>query len=140
MRISDWSSDVCSSDLGLVKRNPDSGNVYDFFRRRIIIPIHDARGGVIGFGGRILGDGEPKYLNSPDTPVFAKGRSLFNTHRAAPPTRAKGPLLLVERYLDVLGLDTAGFYTAAAPNGISCERRVGYGWLRPGIICGPAYT
>lgn len=103
-------------ELGLVKVS-DSGTVYDFFRRRIIIPIHDARGGVIGFGGRIFGDGEPKYLNSPDTPVFDKGRSLFNIHRAAAPARAKGRLLIVEGYMDVIGLDSVGFDTAVAPNG-----------------------
>lgn len=103
--------------LGLVKRNPDTGAAYDFFRRRIIIPIHDARGGVIGFGGRILGDGEPKYLNSPDTPVFDKGRALFNLHRAAPAARAKGRLLIVEGYMDVIGLDAVGFDAAVAPNG-----------------------
>src|SRR3546814_9395392 len=117
MRALDGVDPKDAEQLGLVKRNPDSGNVYDFFRRRIIIPIHDARGGVIGFGGRILGDGEPKYLNSPDTPVFDKGRSLFNIHRAAPPARAKGRLLIVEGYMDVIGLDSVGFDTAVAPNG-----------------------
>lgn len=103
--------------LGLVKRNPDTGAAYDFFRKRIIIPIHDARGQVIGFGGRIVGNGEPKYLNSPDTPVFDKGRTLFNLHRAAPAARAKDRLLIVEGYMDVIGLDSVGFDTAVAPNG-----------------------
>ena len=103
--------------LGLVKVNPDTGKAYDFFRRRIMIPIHDARGQVIGFGGRIIGKGEPKYLNAPDTPVFDKGRTLFNLHRAAPAARAKGRLLIVEGYMDVIGLDSVGFDTSVAPNG-----------------------
>ena len=94
--------------LGLVKRNPDTGRAYDFFRRRIIIPIHDARGKCIGFGGRIIGPGEPKYLNSPDTPIFDKGRTLFNLHRAAPKARATNRLIIVEGYLDVIALWSAG--------------------------------
>ena len=113
-------SDVDSADLekmGLVKRSPDGTRVYDFFRGRIMFPIHDARGGVIGFGGRIVGEGEPKYLNTPDTPVFDKGRTLFNLHRASAPARAKGKLLIVEGYMDVIGLDRVGFDTAVAPNG-----------------------
>jgi DNA primase len=113
-------SDVDSAELermGLVKRSPDGERVYDFFRGRIMIPIHDARGGVIGFGGRLVGDGEPKYLNSPDTPVFDKGRTLFNIHRASAPARAKGKLLIVEGYMDVIGLDRVGFDAAVAPNG-----------------------
>lgn len=118
-----------AEQLGLVKRNPDTGRVYDFFRRRIIIPIHDARGGVIGFGGRIVGDGEPKYLNSPDTPVFDKGRSLFNIHRAAPTARAKGRLLIVEGYMDVIGLDSVGFEEAVAPNGTALtEQQLFLAW------------
>ena len=118
-----------AESLGLVKRNPDSGRVYDFFRRRIIIPIHDARGGAIGFGGRILGDGEPKYLNSPDTPVFDKGRTLFNLHRASAPARAKGQLLIVEGYMDVIGLDSVGFDTAVAPNGTALtEAQLALAW------------
>jgi DNA primase len=64
---------------------PDDGETYDRFRGRLMIPIRDARGRVIAFGGRILGDGEPKYLNSPDTPLFDKGRTLYNIDRAAPP-------------------------------------------------------
>jgi DNA primase len=115
--------------LGLIKRNKDSGTVYDFFRRRIIIPIHDPRGGVIGFGGRIVGAGEPKYLNSPDTPVFDKGRSLFNMHRAAAPARAKDRLLIVEGYMDVIGLDSVGFDTAVAPNGTALtEQQLFLAW------------
>ena len=69
---------------------PDEGDKepYDRFRGRLMIPIRDARGRVIAFGGRILGEGEPKYLNSPDTPLFDKGRTLYNLDRAAPASRA----------------------------------------------------
>ena len=105
------------AELGLVKRNADTGSTYDFFRRRIMIPIHDARGKTIAFGGRIVGAGEPKYLNSPDTPVFDKGRTLFNLHRAAPKARATGRLVVVEGYFDVIGLARAGIEESVAPNG-----------------------
>ncbi len=103
--------------LGLVKRNDDTGTAYDFFRRRIVIPIHDARGRLCGFGGRIVGDGEPKYLNSPDTPIFDKGRSLFNLHRAAPHARANNRLVIVEGYFDVISLHAVGMREVVAPNG-----------------------
>src|SRR3546814_9272799 len=93
MRISDWSSDVCSSDL------------------------RDTRGRVIAFGGRILGDGEPKYLNSPDTPLFDKGRTLFNLDRAGPAGRKSGRLIVVEGYMDVIALHEAGVIEAVAPLG-----------------------
>ena len=65
----------------------DDKDPYVRFRGRLMIPIRDARGRVIAFGGRILGDGEPKYLNSPDTPLFDKGRTLYNLHLAAPASR-----------------------------------------------------
>ena len=90
---------------------------YDRFRDRLIIPIHDARARVIGFGGRTLSDGTPKYLNSPETPLFDKGRILFNLHRAAPPARAAGRMLVVEGYMDVIALAGAGIEEAVAPLG-----------------------
>src|SRR3546814_17844665 len=62
---------------------------YDRFRGRLMIPIRDPRGRVIAFGGRVIGDGEPKYLNSPETPLFDKGRTLYNLDRAAPPARSE---------------------------------------------------
>ena len=70
------------------------GRRYDRFRGRLMFPIHDARGRTVGFGGRIMGDGEPKYLNSPEGPVFHKGRLLYNLHRAAPAARKAGRLLV----------------------------------------------
>lgn len=96
---------------------PDEGEPYDRFRGRLMIPIRDARGRVIAFGGRILGPGEPKYLNSPDTPLFDKGRTLYNIDRAGPASRSAGRLIVVEGYMDVIALDRAGIAEVVAPNG-----------------------
>ena len=90
---------------------------YDRFRGRLMIPIKDARGRVIAFGGRILGDGEPKYLNSPDTPLFDKGRTLYNLDIASPASRKSGRIIVVEGYMDVIALAQAGFDDAVAPLG-----------------------
>jgi len=95
----------------------DDKEPYDRFRGRLMIPIRDQRGRVIAFGGRILGDGEPKYLNSPDTPLFDKGRTLFNLDRASPASRKAGRLVVVEGYMDVIALDRAGVGEAVAPLG-----------------------
>lgn len=104
-------------ELGLMKRPDDGREPYDFFRGRITIPIHDARGRVIGFGARAIGDVQPKYLNSPDTPLFDKGRTLFNLHRASGPAQRKGRLVVVEGYLDVMAMHRAGIEEVVAPNG-----------------------
>jgi DNA primase len=90
---------------------------YDRFRGRLMIPIRDARGRTIAFGGRILDQGEPKYLNSPDTPLFDKGRTLYNLDRAAPAARKAGRVLVVEGYMDVIALSQAGIHEAVAPLG-----------------------
>src|SRR5207342_569139 len=90
---------------------------YDRFRGRVMIPIRDQRGRVIGFGGRILGAGEPKYLNSPETVLFDKGRTLYNIDRAGPASRQAKRLIVVEGYMDVIGLDRAGIAETVAPNG-----------------------
>ena len=90
---------------------------YDRFRGRLMIPIRDQRGRVIAFGGRILGDGEPKYLNSPETPLFDKGRTLFNLDRAGTASRQSRRLIVVEGYMDVIALDQAGLGEAVAPLG-----------------------
>ena len=124
-------------ELGLLKRS-DDGRLYDFFRNRIMIPIHDARGRTIGFGARAIGDAEPKYLNSPDTPLFDKGRTLFNLHRAAGAARRKGRLIVVEGYLDVLALARAGIEEAVAPNGTAItEAQLEAMWRLDGapILC-----
>jgi DNA primase len=90
---------------------------YDRFRGRLMLPIRDIRGRVIAFGGRILGAGEPKYLNSPDTPLFDKGRTLYNIDRASPASRQAGRIIVVEGYMDVIALAQAGFGEAVAPLG-----------------------
>jgi DNA primase len=101
----------------LIKPEEDGKPSYDRFRGRIMIPIRDARGRVIAFGGRILGPGEPKYLNSPDTILFDKGRTLYNLDRASPASRAARRLIVVEGYMDVIALDRAGIAEVVAPNG-----------------------
>src|SRR3954469_2958598 len=90
---------------------------YDRFRGRLMIPIRDPRGRVIGFGGRIIGEGEPKYLNSPQTALFDKGRTLYNLERAGPASRTARRLIVVEGYMDVIALDRAGIPEVVAPNG-----------------------
>ena len=90
---------------------------YDRFRGRLMIPIRDPRGRVIAFGGRILGAGEPKYLNSPDTPLFDKGRTLYNLDHAGAAARKSGRVIVVEGYMDVIALAQAGYEDSVAPLG-----------------------
>ena len=107
-------------EAGLTIRN-EAGREYDRFRDRIMFPIRDPRGRVIGFGGRLLGEGEPKYMNSPETPVFHKGRALYGLYEA----RQRGPagagrpdeILVVEGYLDVASLAQHGIGPAVATLG-----------------------
>lgn len=93
------------------------GGFYDRFRDRVMFPIRDARGRVIGFGGRILDKGEPKYLNSPETPVFHKGRELYGLYEARQSRQALKRLLIVEGYMDVVRLHQAGITYALATLG-----------------------
>jgi len=97
----------------------EQGERYDRFRGRVMLPIQDARGRVIAFGGRILDkrEGVAKYLNSPDTDLFDKGRTLYNLHRAAPAARQTGRVVVVEGYMDVIALANAGIADAVAPLG-----------------------
>lgn len=95
----------------------DGKEPYDRFRGRLIIPIRDARGRVIAFGGRIVGEGEPKYLNSPDTPLFDKGRTLYNLDKASAASRKATRIIAVEGYMDVVALSQAGFEEVVAPLG-----------------------
>ncbi len=99
---------------------------YDRFRGRLMLPIQDARGRVIAFGGRILEGGKtdaPKYLNSPDTPLFDKGRTLYNLHRAGPASRKTNRIVVVEGYMDVIALAAAGIEEAVAPMGTALTER-----------------
>ncbi len=102
---------------GLVIQPEDGRPAYDRFRGRIIFPIWDSKGKVIAFGGRILQEGEPKYLNSPETPIFSKSHTLYGYHYALPAARADNSYLLVEGYLDVISLHQAGWTSAVAPLG-----------------------
>lgn len=102
---------------------------YDRFRGRLMIPIRDARGRTIAFGGRILGAGEPKYLNSPDTPLFDKGRILYNLDRAASAARNSDRLIIVEGYMDAIALAQAGIGEAVAPLGTALtEQQIELAW------------
>ena len=104
-------------EAGLVVENPDSGNRYDRFRDRITFPIRDSRGRVIGFGGRVLGDDKPKYLNSPETPVFHKGRELYGLYEVRRYNRQLDDILVVEGYMDVIALAQHGVTNAVATLG-----------------------
>ena len=102
---------------GLVIAPEDGGTPYDRFRGRIIFPICDRRGRVVAFGGRALGERQPKYLNSPETPLFAKGSLLYGQHLAAPAARKANRVIAVEGYMDVIALHQAGIAEAVAPLG-----------------------
>jgi DNA primase len=95
----------------------DDGAVIPRFRGRLLFPIHDLRARLAGFGGRLLGPGEPKYLNTPETPVFHKGKQLYNLHQAKGPIRIAESVILVEGYFDVLRLVLAGIENVVAPLG-----------------------
>ena len=103
----------------------DDKEPYDRFRSRLMLPIQDARGRVIAFGGRILETDTkaPKYLNSPDTPLFDKGRNLYNLHRAGPASRQTNRVIVVEGYMDVIALAAAGIEDAVAPMGTALTER-----------------
>lgn len=101
-------------EIGLIK------NGYEYFRGRVIFPITNAKGQPIAFGGRILGAGEPKYLNSPETPIFHKRRTLFGKAIARKPAYdAGGEVIVCEGYMDVIALNAANFKNAVAPLGTS---------------------
>ncbi len=100
-------------ELKLTNRN-DNGREYDFFRDRLMFPIRDKRGRVIGFGGRVLGDGTPKYLNSPETRLFHKGRELYGLYEARQQQERLSMLLVVEGYMDVVALSQFGIEFAVA--------------------------
>ncbi|MBO7238353.1 MAG: DNA primase [Elusimicrobiaceae bacterium] len=91
----------------------------DYFRNRLMFPIHNQRGEMVGFGGRILGEGEPKYLNSPETAVFTKSQVLYGLNFAGPAIRKAGRAVLLEGYMDVIACHQAGFEYTVAPLGTS---------------------
>ena len=125
-------------EAGLLIQPEEGKEPYDRFRGRLTVPIRDARGRVIAFSARILGPGEPKYLNSPDTPLFDKGRTLFNLDKGGPASRATHRIVVVEGQMDVIALDQAGIQDAVAPLGTAMtEAQLGLLWrLSPSpILC-----
>jgi DNA primase len=110
-------------ESGLAGRRED-GSLYDRFRNRLMFPIHDASGKVIAFGGRALSDEDnPKYLNSPETPIFKKSGVLYNMHRAKEPMRKEDRAILVEGYMDAIGVTAAGFGPVVASCGTALTDR-----------------
>ena len=111
-------------EAGLViDKSDDEGSSrkrYDRFRDRIMFPIRNTKGQVIGFGGRVMGAGEPKYLNSPETPLFQKGSELYGLFEARQAIRDKGYVLVTEGYMDVVALAQFGFEQAVATLGTAC--------------------
>ena len=109
-------NDAALVECGLVIVN-DQGRRYDRFRDRVMFPILDQRGNVIGFGGRVIGQGEPKYLNSPETPLFEKGRELYGLSQARKAIQEQDAVLVVEGYMDVVGLAQSGVENVVATLG-----------------------
>ena len=110
-------------ESGLVIAHAEDGEEekrYDRFRDRIMFPIRNVKGECIGFGGRVMGDGSPKYLNSPETPVFSKGRELYGLFEARTALREAGYVLVTEGYMDVVALAQLGFPQAVATLGTAC--------------------
>jgi DNA primase len=113
--------DAMLLEAGLIRR-PEEGEIFDYFRNRVIFPIGDRAGRIIAFGGRVLGDGQPKYLNSPDSPLFEKGRVLYNWSAARAGLArdvqiGETGVIVTEGYMDVIALHRAGLAAAVAPLG-----------------------
>jgi DNA primase len=123
-------------DLRVLNDN-EQGRTYDFFRDRIIFPIRDRRGRVVGFGGRVLGDGTPKYLNSPETRIYHKGSELYGYYQARQAHRRLDRLMVVEGYMDVVALAQFGIdYAVAALGTATTEEQVQLLFrAAPQIIC-----
>jgi DNA primase len=119
--LAEFSREAVPQDLqfesGLIRRDEDSGRTFELFHNRVMFPIRDRRGRTISFGGRIMGDGQPKYVNGPETSVFSKRRNLYALDLARGGTRNGEPLVVVEGYMDVIALHQAGFAGAVAPLG-----------------------
>jgi DNA primase len=104
-------------EAGLMRRDDETGRAFDLFFNRVMFPIRDRRGRVISFGGRILADGQPKYVNGPETALFSKRRTLYALDLARDAVRGGAPLVVVEGYMDVIALAQAGVGGAVAPLG-----------------------
>ncbi len=112
-------TDSQMEESGLVRKR-DDGSFYDYFRNRLMFPIHNESGKIVGFGGRALAaEDNPKYLNSPETPIYKKSNVLFNLHRAKEAIRREDRAILVEGYMDAIGVTAAGFPAVVASCGTS---------------------
>ena len=118
VRLRDADTDTDKGE-GAAPAGADRGR-YDWFRDRVMFPIRAVGGEVIGFGGRVLDDSKPKYMNSPETPLFSKGRELYGLFEARQALRDKGYALVVEGYMDVVALAQSGFANAVATLGTAC--------------------
>jgi DNA primase len=107
-------------EAGMLIHNEEKERLYDRFRDRIMFPIRDTRGRVIGFGGRVLGDDKPKYLNSPETPIFSKGKELYGLYEARQAYKQLPRLLVVEGYMDVVALAQFDIRYGVATLGTAC--------------------
>ena len=125
-------------EAGMLIKPEEGGDSFDRFRGRVMFPITDRRGRVIAFGGRIMGDGQPKYLNSPDTPLFHKGHNLYGWALAREAAAKTGTVLVAEGYMDVIALHKAGFTNAVAPLGTALtEEQIELMWreVAEPILC-----
>ncbi|MBV1777141.1 DNA primase [Burkholderiaceae bacterium DAT-1] len=118
--FSDYATQPALAEVGLVIDSEDSGRRYDRFRDRIMFPIIDGKGVVIGFGGRVIDKGDPKYLNTPETPLFHKGYELYGLPQARQAIREKGRVMVVEGYMDVVALAQLGVEYSVASLGTAC--------------------
>ena len=109
-------SEALLVEAGLLHR-PEEGEAFDYFRNRVMFPIGDRAGRIIAFGGRVLADGQPKYLNSPESPIFQKGRVLYGWSAARAAAADRRDAIVTEGYMDVIALHRAGFASAVAPLG-----------------------
>ena len=116
-------------EYGLIKKSDNSDSYYSFFRNRIIFPVGDSRGNIVGFGARLLSGEGPKYINSPDHPLFHKGHLLYGLSRARGAVHQHQPLIVVEGYMDVIAAAEAGYNGAVAPLGTALtEDQLGTLW------------
>lgn len=114
-------SEALQIELGLVVKKEDTGRVYDRFRNRVVFPIRNIKGQTVGFGGRVLDDSKPKYLNSPETPLFQKSQELYGLYEARKQPGRLDRLLVVEGYMDVVALAQQGIHWAVATLGTAAS-------------------
>ena len=127
--LKDGYNDAMLLEVGLLSRNEERNESFDYFRARAMFPIADARGRIVAFGGRVLGEGTPKYLNSREGELFHKGRMLYGLAHARRAAPEGGELVVVEGYMDVIALHKAGFNFAVAPLGTALtEAQLGELW------------